>query len=105
MKENKKELHVHLSPFTLPQYFYTNLYDTENALKNGEEIIHTSQTHVLSTTCLLNGYRIFAYMLNKEVVELKLGYIDKCCKEIRPTHNLEKMVLSGCFGKAIMNDV
>ncbi len=96
-----KELHVHMSSFTLPKYFYTNLYDTECALNNGEGVIHTTQTHVLSTIWLIKGYRIFVYMLDGEIVELKLGYIKGHPKEIRPIHNLEKMVLSNGFGFAI----
>lgn len=104
MKDLQKELHIHLSSVTLPKYFYNTLYDTEKALHEGEVIVHTSQTHVISTTWLLKGYRIFIYMIDGEVVELKFGKIDKCLKEIRPAHNLERMVLSGCFGKATIND-
>lgn len=96
-----KELHVHMSSFTLPRYFCTTLYDTEKALHNNENIIHTTQTHAISTVWLLNGYKLFIHMLDEVVVELKLGEQDnKLLPSIRVAQNIEQMVLSNCFGFA-----
>lgn len=97
-----KELHVHMSSFTLPRYFYTSLYDTEKALYDNEIMVDTTQTHVLSTTWLLKGYRIFVHMLDEEIVELKIGKQDnKLFPDIRVANNIEKMVLNNCFGFAV----
>lgn len=100
---NNKELHIHLSESTLPSKFYTTLHETEKALNKEENIIHTTQTHVISTKWLVKGYRLFVYMVDSKKVELKLGKHGDF-PEVRIAHNLEQMVLVGCFGKVEFND-
>jgi len=98
----EKELHIWMGkPQTDNRVrTLTNLYETQMAINKGTNIIHTTQPHVCSTANLEKGYIIFAHMLDGETVELKLGHIDGCAKEIRREHNLERMLLAGCFGKA-----
>jgi len=70
------------------------------ALENNEQLIHTYLTSALSTENLIKGYKIFCYMLDDKVVELKMGDMGENFKEIRVSHNIEKMVLANCFGFA-----
>jgi hypothetical protein len=96
-----KELHIWLCDY--PKFIspYVRLESTEFALDQDDEIVHTTQPHVCSTTWLVKGYRIFAHMLDGEVIEIKLG---ECCgREIRISHNLEKMLLANVFGLATRN--
>ena len=78
----------------------TNLQETQEAINKGAYVIHTTQPHVCDSSNLAKGYRIFAHMLDGETVEIKLGRIDNCEKQIRKEHNLAKMLLAGSFGKA-----
>lgn len=84
------EIHVHLSNSTLPKCFISTYHEVDLAIHNKEEVIHTTQTSVISTTSLVKGYRIFVHFVDGEVNEMKLGHIDGCAKEIRIAHNLEK---------------
>lgn len=102
----EKELHIWMGinyrkHIKLEDMFIT-LEETERALNENKECIHTTQPHVCSTRWIVKGYRVFVHMLNNEVVEMKLGYINENMKEIRVAHNLEKMLLSGLFGQAII---
>ncbi|MNL91038.1 hypothetical protein D3C81_07650 [compost metagenome] len=102
-----KELHIWLGKncddSNTKETLCVTLEDTENALKSNKSKINTTQTHVCSTLWLTRGYRIFVHMLDDEVVEIKLGYIKGYSKEIRVEHNLEKLLLSGCFGKSTIS--
>lgn len=99
-----KELHIWMGEDYLENVDFNNLCltfeGTELALNNMNDRVDTVQPHFCSTTYLTKGYRIFVHMLDAEVVEMKLGYINNCSKEIRIAHNLEKMLLSNCFGEA-----
>lgn len=95
-----KELHIWLCE-PQSEKLITTLRATQDAINAGVDIIHTAQPHVCNTESLEQGYRIFAHMLDGAVVEIKLGYIDGCSKQIRREHNLEKMLLAGCFGRAM----
>ena len=94
-----KELHIWLREPQIEKPI-TNLQATQTAINEGVDVVHTVQPHYCSVASLDKGYRIFAHMLDGEVVEIKLGYIGNCEKQIRREHNLEKMLLAGCFGKA-----
>ena len=100
-----KELHVYMG-MTHPMIntMSISLAETEWQLNHDVERINTPQTHVISTTWLVKGYRIFVHMLDDKIVEMKLGYMGDNLKEIRVAHNLEKMVLAGCFGNATLKD-
>ena len=100
-----KELHIWMGENYSGEVSLDDLYltieATEYALNKGvEDRIDTVQPHFCNTTYLVKGYRIFVHMLDDEVVEMKLEYINNCAKEIRVAHNLEKMLLCNCFGKA-----
>jgi hypothetical protein len=74
------------------------------ALREQDEMIHTTQPHVCSTKWLVKGYRIFVHMLDGKVVEIKLGCENKNTdREIRISHNLEKLLLANVFGYATNN--
>jgi hypothetical protein len=94
----QKELHIWLGddyPFNRISF---TLESTMKALHTNHIRVNTTQPHVCNTTWLVKGYRIFVHMLDGEIVEIKLG---QCCdREIRITHNLEKLLLANCFGKA-----
>lgn len=104
MDNNKNELHVYLSEQIIPdskkEVLSIGLFETEKLLHNNAKEVHTIQTHVISNTWLLRGYRIFVYMLDGEKVELKYNGMDDKYPKIRVSQNLEKMVLSNCFGFA-----
>lgn len=100
----KKELHIWMGTsyrknVRLDDMLIT-LEETEKALNNNKEYINTTQPHVCNTVWIVKGYSIFVHMLDEKIVEMKLGHIESCAKEIRVAHNLEKMLLAGCFGNA-----
>jgi hypothetical protein len=97
----KKEIHIWMGEnYPNRNDLFITLESTELALNNNSDRIDTTQSHVCSTKWLVKGFRIFVHMIDGEVVELKLGYVDGCDREIRIAHNLEKMLLSNCFGYA-----
>lgn len=104
MNDDKKELHVYLSENVIPvnkkKLLSIGLFDTEKLLHSNTKEVHTIQTHVISNTWLLKGYRIFVYMLDGEKVELKHNRMDDKYPKTRVSQNLEKIVLSNCFGLA-----
>lgn len=99
----EKELHIWMGEnYPNKNDLFITLESTEKALNNNNQRVDTTQPHVCSTTWLVRGYKVFVHMLDGEVVEMKLGYIANNPKEIRVAHNLEKMLLAGCFGKSII---
>lgn len=99
-----KELHIWMGEnYPNRNKLWITLASTEEALYNDCDRVDTTQTHVCSTKWLVKGYRIFVHMLNGEVVEMKLGQIGNDNREIRVAHNLEKMLLAGCFGEATID--
>jgi hypothetical protein len=97
----QKELHIWMGEnYPNKDNLCISLEHTERFLQAGWEIVHTTQPHVCNTTWLLKGYRIFVHMLDGETVEIKFGEIKG--REIRVCHNLEKMLLANCFGKATL---
>lgn len=114
--KDKKEIHVLLDfihnypPEILPYGYYVGFSHSRAEVQRDIElqnpIIFTSQTSVCNTVNIEKGYRIFVYMLDKKtVVELKLGSIEGCDKEIRKAHNLEKMLLAGVFGQSNIDQI
>lgn len=94
-----KNLHIYMGDnYPKNQKLLITLQATEKALNSGESEVHTTQPHVCSTRWLVDGYRIFVHMLDEEIVEVKLGNMNG--REIRVSHNLEKMLLANSFGYA-----
>jgi hypothetical protein len=97
----QKELHIWLCDYDKFTFPYVRLESTLRALHEQDEIVHTTQPHVCSTTWLVKGYRIFTHMLDGEVVEIVLGDKNKYTnRNIGIRHNLEKLLLANEFGKA-----
>lgn len=82
---------------------FTTFQETEYALKEDFPFVETTQPHFCSTKWLTRGYRIFVHMLDNKMVEIKLGKIEGCDKDIRAAHNLERLLLANCFGLATLN--
>lgn len=94
-----KELHIWMG-MSHPTGMSISLEETEYQLNNNSQRVDTPQTHVCSTKWISAGYKIFVHMLDGKEVELKLGYIEGHPKEIRVSHNLEKLLLANSFGLA-----
>lgn len=96
----QKELHIWMGD-NIPDNLCVTLHSTLFALNNNCKMINTTQSHVCSTTWLTKGYRMFVHMIDDEEVEIKLGHINNCDREIRLSHNLERLLLANCFGRAV----
>lgn len=91
-----KEIHFYLdAPYDPARTFHT--YDgTNDAIKKGREIIHTTSIANISFDLLDLGYRIFVHR-NGRALECKLGSMDGTEKEIRKAHNLLKFIMGHVF--------
>ena len=69
-----------------------------DAVKNSVSEIHTTQTELANLRFIkVYGYRLFVHTYTGEAFEVTLGACARTTKEIRPAHNLEKMLLNGAF--------
>ena len=76
-------------------FTYVSFQDSINA---GIEQFATTQLSCLSTDLITKyGYRIFIHPYKGEIFEITLGDCANTTKEIRPAHNLEKMLIAGAF--------
>lgn len=89
-----------LKPLWEQKTFYHGYMNTEQAIKHNMPNIHTLQMSLLSTSLFEKGYRIFIHETNGEVYEIKLGTNnERTNREIKKSHNLLKMWMSGEFKK------
>lgn len=94
----QKELHIWMGEnYSKENDMFISFDATEKALKNNCNRVDTVQPHFCGTEWILKGYRVFVHMLDDEVVEMKLGQIKNSSKEIRKSHNLEKLLLANHF--------
>lgn len=91
-----KELHIWMYEGYPKGKTKVTFKETAEALANGEGEVHTTQTHFCQTRWLKQGYHIVVYT-EKGYIEMQLGNIIGCKKEIREAHNLERMLLAGSF--------
>jgi len=97
----QKELHIWMGEnYPNKNALLLTVEETEKKLQANYISVNTVQPHFCSTDWLVRGYRIFVHMLDDKVVEIKLGYIGNCTREVKVSTALEKMMLSNCFGKA-----
>lgn len=95
-----KEIHFYCasdhSMLNYPMAFtYSSFQDSINV---GIEQFATVQLSCLSTDLITKyGYRIFIHPYKGETFEITLGDCANTTKEIRPAHNLEKMLIAGAF--------
>ena len=97
--ENEHEASLNtLKPLMQQKTFYYGYYDTEQAIYDNINIIHTLQMCCLDTSLFKLGYRVFIHENEESVYEIKLGTEnERTNREIRISHNLFKMWLNGEF--------
>ena len=100
--KESKELHIWMGAnYPNRNDLFITLESTETALYNNCYRIDTTQPHFCSTTWLVKGWKIFVHMIDDEVVEIVLGIGNKnTSREIRISHNIEKLLLANEFGYA-----
>lgn len=77
----------------VPFMIYTTYVDTMRAFDRKDDVIYTTQTSFLQFE---NAERLFVHV-NGESHEIKIGETDGINKELRPAHNLQKLLLAGAF--------
>lgn len=104
--ENKsklfKEVHLYLK-FELEYWdkdvpiaidFYDSIMYYQNSAFRDNDILHTTLTHFLSFGY---GKRLFVHTPDRKVHEITLGKCEGTNREIRESHNIEKMLIEGDF--------
>lgn len=96
-----KEIHIWMCGGYPIEGTDCDMYLTSLSLQNENPIVHTTQPHFCSTRRFEEGYRLFVHLIDSSVVEIKLGTNECTGREIKQTHNLEKLLLANEFGKAV----
>ena len=75
---------------------YLDYVSTNKAIEDKVEFIETTQMHLLSTSLLLNGYRVFIHYAKGDIYEVEL-YKSRTPNHvvIRPSKNLRALWASG----------
>ena len=95
-----KEIHFYCAgdTFILNYIMAFTYVSFQNAINEGIEQFATTQLSCLSTDLITKyDYRIFIHPYKGETFEITLGDCANTTKEIRPAHNLEKMLIAGAF--------
>ena len=77
---------------------YVDYVSTDKAIKQRESFIETTQMHLLSTSLLIEGYKVFIHYAKGDVYEVKL-YESRTPNHmvITPAKNLRAMWASGAL--------
>ena len=99
-RENDKEFHWYEAPepYTATSVSFSYRF-TKKYIDDEEPIIRSYQSAFFSQDTIRKGYKLFAHFANGKVVEVYNGMITAAGKEVRPEHNLERMLLAGSFGE------
>lgn len=95
-----KEIHFYCvgDYFVLNHIMAFTYVSFQECLHKEIEQFDTTQLSCLSTDLITKyGYHIFIHPYKGEVFEITLGDCANTTKEIRPAHNLEKMLIAGAF--------
>ena len=94
-----KQFHLYLSDSELSRkdYCLHSYVATKKAIQAGQYIIHTTQVALVGTYLFYVGYRIFIYPSVGKPFEITLGKCANTSREIRGSHNLEKLLVNGEF--------
>ena len=94
-----KEFHLYLadSELTRKDYCLHSYVATKKAIEEGQYIIHTTQVALVGTYLIHAGYRIFIYPAKGKNFEITIGKCINTTREIRESHNLEKLLVNGGF--------
>ena len=91
-----KEFHMYF--YQYPMNCLHTIPEVLDAIQSGQEMIHTTQLCEVTTDLITKyAYRIFIHPHIGETFELRLGNCPNTDKEIRPAHNLAKMLRAGSF--------
>lgn len=86
-----KEIHIHMDD--VPKGCLTTYCATEKAIEDDYDVIHTTISHF----CSWRYHRRIFVHVNGEKHEITMGECKGTNKEIRESHNLERMLIAGTF--------
>ena len=91
-----KQLHIWLERPKDNFLVYIDVLSTERAMNEEFNHIHTTQTHFLQ---FRYGYRLFVHVYEDDYFghEITLGNCVGTNREIKKSHNIEKMLFAGEF--------
>ena len=100
-----KEFHLYLDDYevTRASYCLHSYVAAKKAIEAGQYIIHTTQLALVGTYLFHAGYRIFIYPSVGKPFEITLGKCANTSREIRESHNLEKLLVNGEFDTDSVN--
>lgn len=93
------EIHFYeQAPQTGKSKLYIDYITTNKAIEEKTDFIETTQMHLLSTTLLIDGYRVFIHYAKGDIYEVEL-YKSRTPNhiEITPSKNLRGLWASGAL--------